>query len=203
MIIPAYGYAYFSPSIIRGYGYSPIQTQLYSVPPWVTAWGLALIVAFASDAFQHRFIFAVIPALIAVTGLGILISVHNDLHLEYAALFLVVAGIYSSMPVVICWSQMNFSGHHRRAVAVAWQIGFGNIGGIPAVFLYPSTDAATHYLKGYSAGLAFLCLSIVLMTVYLMACIAQNKQKAKMPRVLDEREKEQLGDLDPEFRYLL
>jgi hypothetical protein len=29
LIVPAYGYAYFSPSIIQGYGYSPIQTQLH------------------------------------------------------------------------------------------------------------------------------------------------------------------------------
>ena len=30
LIVPAYSYAYFSPNIIRGYGYSPIQTQLFS-----------------------------------------------------------------------------------------------------------------------------------------------------------------------------
>lgn len=27
---------------------------------------------------------------------------------------------------------MNLGGHHRRAVGTAWQIGFGNIGGIIA-----------------------------------------------------------------------
>ncbi len=31
MIVPAYGYAYFAPGIIQGYGYGAIQTQLHSV----------------------------------------------------------------------------------------------------------------------------------------------------------------------------
>lgn len=30
LIVPAYGYAYFAPSIIKSYGYSPIRTQLFS-----------------------------------------------------------------------------------------------------------------------------------------------------------------------------
>ncbi len=33
MIVPAYGYAYFAPGIIQGYGYGAIQTQLHSVNP--------------------------------------------------------------------------------------------------------------------------------------------------------------------------
>ncbi|EFR00745.1 hypothetical protein MGYG_03750 [Nannizzia gypsea CBS 118893] len=34
MIVPAYSYAYFAPTIIKNYGYGPIETQLYSIPPW-------------------------------------------------------------------------------------------------------------------------------------------------------------------------
>lgn len=162
-----------------------------------------MIIAFLSDRFQHRFLFAVFPALVAITGLGILITVHNRLHLQYAALFLTVMGVYSSMPVMICWFQLNLAGHHRRAVAVAWQIGFGNIGGIPAVWLFPSSDAAKGYKKGFSTALAFMALSIVLMTVYFIACRVQNAQKAKQPRVLDKRQKEALGDLDPDYKYIL
>jgi hypothetical protein len=42
LIVPAYGYAYFSPAIIKSYGYSPIQTQLHSVPPWAAAFAFAM-----------------------------------------------------------------------------------------------------------------------------------------------------------------
>ena len=127
LIVPAYGYAFFAPTIIATYGYGPIQTQLFSVPPWACAFAFAMIIAFLSDKFKHRFLFAIIPICVSITGFAILTVVHNNQKLEYAALFLVTMGTYSAMPVIVCWFQMNLGGHHRRAVGTAWQVGFGNI----------------------------------------------------------------------------
>lgn len=127
LIVPAYGYAFFAPSIIATYGYSAIQTQLFSVPPWACAFAFAMIIAFLSDKFKHRFLFAIIPICVSIAGFAILTVVHHNQKLEYAALFLVTMGTYSAMPVIVCWFQMNLGGHHRRAVGTAWQVGFGNI----------------------------------------------------------------------------
>src|ERR1700753_729086 len=66
LIVSAYGYAYFSPGIIQGYGYSAIQTQLHSVPPWAAAFAFSLIIAYLSDKARNRFVFAVIPLLVAI-----------------------------------------------------------------------------------------------------------------------------------------
>jgi len=73
-----------------------------------------MIVAYASDVTKHRFIFTLIPTCIGITGFGILLKVHHNRDLEYAALFLVAMGIYSAMPVTVCWFQMNVVGHHRK-----------------------------------------------------------------------------------------
>lgn len=132
LIVPAYGYAFFAPGIIRSYGYSPIGTQLHSVPPWACAFAFAMVIATFSDLAKHRFAFAMIPICVCIAGFGILITVHDNHHLEYGALFLVAMGAYSAMPVIVCWFNMNLGGHHRRAVGTAWQVGFGNIGGIIA-----------------------------------------------------------------------
>ncbi len=51
-----------------------------------------------------------------------LLSIHTNTAAEYGALFLVVTGTYSAMPVIVCWFTMNLGGHHRRAVGTAWQI---------------------------------------------------------------------------------
>jgi MFS family permease len=131
LIVPAYGYAFFAPAIITTYGYDSIKTQLYSVPPWACAFVFAMIIAFCSDKFQHRFLFALIPICVSITGFAILISVHNNLKLQYAALFLVTMGTYSAMPVIVCWFNMNLGGHHRRAVGTAYQVAFGNIVCLP------------------------------------------------------------------------
>lgn len=125
LIVAAYGYAYFSPTIIQGFGYSPIQTQLHSVPPWAAAFGLAMIVAYISDKIRHRYFFVIFCILVSISGLAMLLGIHDHLDAQYAALFLVATGCYSAMPIVICWFNMNLGGHHRRAVGSAWQIGFG------------------------------------------------------------------------------
>lgn len=57
-----------------------------------------MVVAFFSDRFKHRFLFALIPIAVAIAGFAILITVHDNHHLEYGALFMVTSGTYSAMP---------------------------------------------------------------------------------------------------------
>jgi len=102
LIVPAYSYAYFSPGIISTFGYSQIQTQLHSVPPWAAAFAFAMIVATLSDKTRHRAGFAISAVCVAVAGFGILLSVHDNTKVQYAALFLVAMGCYTAMPVVVC-----------------------------------------------------------------------------------------------------
>jgi hypothetical protein len=82
LIVPAYSYAYFSPTIIRGFGYTPIQTQLHSVPPWAAAFGWSMIMATFSDLSRHRFGFIMFGICIAISAFAILISVHNNIQVH-------------------------------------------------------------------------------------------------------------------------
>lgn len=204
LIVPAYGYAYFSPGIIQSYGYSPIQTQLHSVPPWAAAFGFAMIIAWFSDRLRHRFLFAIFPICVCIAGFAILLAVHNHREVQYGALFLVAMGAYTAMPVIVCWFNMNLGGHHRRAVGSAWQVGFGNIGGIIAVYAFLKKDAPK-YTTGYSICIAFVCLSALSCATYFVMCAWQNRSREKSARDLSltEHEKMDLGDLNPEYRYLL
>ncbi|KAF2461689.1 major facilitator superfamily domain-containing protein [Lineolata rhizophorae] len=204
LIVPAYGYAYFAPGIIRGYGYSPIQTQLHSVPPWVAAFGFAMLIAYVSDKTRHRFAFTTLPICVGLAGFAVLLAVHDDTAVQYGALFLVAMGCYSAMPVIVCWFNMNLGGHHRRSVGSAWQIGFGNIGGIIAVFAFLADDAPA-YVPGYSICIAFIGLSLLACCLYLAMCWAANRTRDSVgpDLALSEHEKSEMGDLSPDYRYLL
>lgn len=204
LIVPAYSYAFFSPAIIQSYHYGAIQTQLHSVPPWAVSFGFSMLVAVLSDWAKHRFLFTILPICIAIAGFGVLLNVHDNTDVEYAALFLVCMGTYSAMPVIVCWFNMNLGGHHRRAIGVAWQIGFGNIGGIIATYSFLSTDAP-FYHKGYSICVSFICLSAVSCCLYAAAVVYENRKRDRAVRDvgLTDYEKSELGDLNPEFRYML
>ncbi|RHZ52316.1 putative MFS transporter [Aspergillus thermomutatus] len=206
-IVTAYGYAYFAPSIIKTYGYTPIKTQLYSVPPWAAAFGFSMLIATLSDRFKHRYIFAIVPMLISMAGFGILLNVHGVAHrnVQYGALFMVTSGCYSSMAVVVCWYAMNLSGHRRRGVGTAWQIGFGNIGGIISTYSFLAKDAPL-YRNGYIISLSFLCFSAACCTAYLAAVWYDNRKRDRAMAngatiELTEEEQEWLGDLAPSYRY--
>ena len=163
-----------------------------------------MVIAYLSDKTRHRFAFAIIPICVCIVGFAILIKVHHNTRLEYAALFLVAMGAYAAMPVIVCWFTMNLGGHHRRSVGSAWQIGFGNIGGIIAVYAFLSKDAP-YYHTGYSICLAFVTLSAAACLAYFIACWSQNRQRQRsvINTSLTEYEKQELGDLSPDYRYLL
>ncbi|KAL1957653.1 hypothetical protein VTO42DRAFT_5630 [Malbranchea cinnamomea] len=211
LIVPAYGYAYFAPSIINTYGYSPIKTQLYSTIPWAAAFAFCMIVAALSDHFQHRFTFAVVCNCIAIAGFAILLGVHGveNREIQFFALCLVTMGAYTAMPLIVCWYTMNLSGHKRRSVGTAWQVGFGNIGGIIATYSFLSKDAPL-FTKGYSIATAFICFSFLMTITYLILIISRNRRRDKAgtvdPRALtheQQLEEDLKGDLSITYRYQL
>ena len=93
----------------------------------------------------------------------------------------------------------------RRGVAVAFQIGFGNCGAIISTFSYMAKDAPK-FVKGYCLSLGFIGLSAVSCTLYFFALIAENRKRAKglsEHSGKSEEEKVKLGDLNPDYRYML
>lgn len=216
LIVPSYGYAYFAAAIIRTLVHSlkpgqhtsqylAIQTQFYSVPSWVAAAGFFMILAVISDRIRHRVTFAIFSCLTAVAGFIMLLSNHTNVHVRYGDLFLVVSGLYTAMPLFVCWTNMNFAGHHRKAVGTAWQIGFGNIGGIIATFTFLAKDAP-FYTKGLAIGIAFTVCPALTMIVYAAGLYYENKHKfsaknlAKWDTYPIEKKKA-LGDLSPNYVY--
>ncbi|KAI1393752.1 MFS general substrate transporter [Hypoxylon trugodes] len=203
LIVPAYGYSYFAPTIISTYHFDPIQTQLRSVPPWAASFVFSLIMATLSDWWRHRAAFALVPLTLTLTGFAVLYRVHDNIPVQYAMLHLVTCGTYGILPIIVCWFNMNIGGHHRRSIATAWQIGFGNIGGIIATFSFLSKDAP-QYKNGYAICLGFACLTGLAVVLYILSIYTENQKRKKAVRDvgLSDYEKTELGDLNPEFRYM-
>ena len=177
------GYSYFTPTIIKSYGYGNIQTQLHSVAPAAAAFVFALIIAYLSDRTRHRFAFVVVGIVMAIIGTGVLLDVHKHPKTEYAMLFLFAMGCFSATPVIVCWVTMNFEGHLKRSVGTAYLIGFGNIGGFIATFSFLSKDAP-NYHAGYSVVMGFFCLTAVTSGLYFF--VVWNQNKALMRRTSAE-----------------
>lgn len=208
VLIPGYSYAYFSPAIIQRFGYSPIKTQLYSVPPWACAWVWCMLIATLSDWTRKRYVWIVTSLAVAIVGCIVLLATsHHQIHVQYAMLFLFVSGNYGAVSILICWFAMNLGGHHRRSVGSAWQIAAGQVGGIVAVYTFLKKDSP-EYVPGFAICLAFMVLGVVLAGGYYGGCWRENRLRERRGveglAIKEDREtREELGDLSNEYRYML
>lgn len=205
-LIGAYGYAYFATAIIKSFGYSPVKTQVYSIFPWIVACCSGVIMAVFSDFFYHRYLFTLLGGLIAITGFAVLLGVETtQIHARYAGCFLISLGLYSAMPLYVCWTTMNFAGHYRKMVSTAFIIQFGNIGGIVATFIFLQHEAPK-YTRGLSVSLAMCAFSLICGALYLGFIKRENKLRKQGARdaqwdALSPKAKALAGDLNPNFVY--
>ncbi|KAI1181213.1 MFS general substrate transporter [Nemania sp. FL0916] len=167
LLIPSYSFVFFIPSIVQTLGYSTVQTQLHSVPPFAAAFGFAIVTAYISDKFRVRSPLIILGLALLITGLSLLTTVHGPSHFstEYAGLCLTAMGTLGIGGIVVCWYVMNLRGHVERSIGSAWFICFGNIGGIIATFAFLKRDAP-YYRTGYLVCLSTSSLCVVACALY-------------------------------------
>jgi MFS-type transporter involved in bile tolerance (Atg22 family) len=90
-----YGGSFFTPTILNQLGpsWTPVRSQVMSIPIYIVATLLALITAFLTDRLKHRFTFIMIGCCVATVGYAILLGMtHVPVGARYAALFLITGG---------------------------------------------------------------------------------------------------------------
>ncbi|KAI0842916.1 MFS general substrate transporter [Hypoxylon sp. FL0890] len=192
VLVPLYSISYFTPTIIQTLGYSTVQTQLHSVPPFAAAFGFSIVLAYFSDKFRMRSPFILTGFVVLIAGLSILISVHGRSHFsaEYAGVCLAAMGAFGMGGIIVCWFIMNLQGHVERSIGTGWMVCFGNAGGIVATFCFLKKDAP-YYHTGYSIclGMSALCgLSVVCYTLLIWrekrAMARNEKEGDKVQHIL-------------------
>ena len=122
IVCPLYGTSLFLPSIINELGYTSSTAQLLTVPIYITAAVLAVVVAWFSDRHGQRspWIFGCMCAIAVGFIICIAASAKGDVPgLVYAGIFIAVCGIYPAFPGNVCWISNNLAGNYKRE----WRLG--------------------------------------------------------------------------------
>ncbi|KAL2258466.1 hypothetical protein VTK26DRAFT_8214 [Humicola hyalothermophila] len=208
IVCPLYGISLFLPTIIRNLGYESSEAQLMTVPIYITAAILAVIVAYFSDRIGKRSPFILGPFLMMIIGFSMCIATDPTVHPKvwYGGVFVAACGIYPAFPGVISWLANNLSGSLKRSVGMAIQIGVGNLGGAMASNFYRAKDAPLYRL-GHGLELGFVGVGIIATLVLLLGYSAQNRKRARKIEqgALDSYTPEELsalGDRAITFRYV-
>ncbi|KZV72119.1 MFS general substrate transporter [Peniophora sp. CONT] len=224
MIVGLYSFSLFLPTIVQGLGYSGGQAQLHTVPPYIPAVVLTVVIAYLSDRYRLRgpFILMLLPismighfatpkSLTLYTGYIVSITAKTN-GTRYIAVFLMATGLYPSAPCILSIIPNNTSGHYKKATCVALQLAIANCGGFVATFAYTS-DQAPSFQKGHSIVLGFVVLAWVFTAINVAYCHWENRARALGNRqgnieayqLLWESGKTRapIGDRHPDFHFTL
>ncbi|CAO3649795.1 unnamed protein product [Mucor fragilis] len=150
-------YQIFTPTIIDGFGFPVLESQLLSAPPNVVQTISIILGGYLADKYENK------RGALMVTGFSIgaigymLLIILQGRWARYAALFVIPGGMGLQAPANIGWSAINFPNLEIRVIAVAVVVMIGNSGGVVASYIYPLSDGPHYYF-----GNAFnLCCAVV------------------------------------------
>ncbi|KAL7917752.1 major facilitator superfamily domain-containing protein [Trichoderma austrokoningii] len=206
VVCPLYGISLFLPTIIKNLGYTANKAQLMTVPIYITAAILAVVIAYASDRVGKRSPFIITLYCMMIVGFSLCISTSNP-KVVYAGVFITACALYPAFPGVITWLANNLSGSYKRSAGMAMHIGIGNLGGAMAANFYRQKDGP-RYILGHALELGFISAGIIAALVLVFSYTQINrKREARVARGdLGQYTAEQLsdkGDKALTWRYML
>ncbi|KAF8812453.1 MFS general substrate transporter [Phlegmacium glaucopus] len=211
LIVSLYSFSLFLPTIVAGLGYKGSQAQLHTVPPYVPATVLTVVVAYLSDRFKWRGPFILICLPFAIIGYALAITADNN-RTRYIAVFFMAAGVYPSAPCILSILPNNSSGHYKKATTTALQLAIANSGGFVATFAY-TPDQQPEYIRGHTIVLSFVVLAWFLVAFNVCYCLWENKARRDGKRedniikykalVAEGKTQAPIGDRHPNFRFTL
>jgi MFS family permease len=203
--IPLYSLSLFLPSIINGFGFSSLNSQALTAPPYAMACIFTILCAWHADKRQERGLHIVFSNIIAIIGYVLLIVLrHYGPGASYAASIITTTGVFGSTGPMISWFTNNIGGNTKRATATAIIISFGNIGGAIGGQIYRTSDSINGYPIGHTICACLIAFSLLssLLLKYLLHRENKRRDKLSLEGFENNSKSEDLSDLHPSFRYI-
>ncbi|KAF7731928.1 hypothetical protein EC973_007759 [Apophysomyces ossiformis] len=144
----------FVPTIIEGFGFSSLQSQLLSAPPSVVACATLFLAGVLDNRYNCAASLIVVGFVATSIAYALLFLLHSPWAL-YGALLFCTSGMGLSVPPLVTWAAVSFANPTERAIALALITSIGHTGSVAGAFLFPSTDAPVYYMgKVCNMGLA-------------------------------------------------
>jgi MFS family permease len=197
----------FLPAIIEGMGFTSINAQGLSAPPYLVTAFMVIAASFLSDKLLQRGYLIAIISSVGAAGYLIL-AICETTAVRYFAVYLATAGVFPCVALHVAWVGNNQGSDTKRSTAYVLLNVIGQCGPVIGTRIFPSSDGP-YYKKGFYVSFGFQCAVAVLALVLRTYLARKNK-------MLDERFGPAEGNpLDPEdalglegennpnFRYIL
>ncbi|KAK4234664.1 putative transporter [Achaetomium macrosporum] len=194
----------FLPIIIKTSGYTDTQTQLMTIPVFVAAGVVTIVLGYLSDRFRVRGAF-VIGSFTSTAAGWLMLLLSKNKHLSYAGTFLIGMGSTPSVILEMAWLNNNVLGYTKKAGAISFMNMTGHLCAIAVSFSF--RDGPTYYTaKGLGLGSASMAILVApAFMVYLKRQNAMKWANRDTPEanVMRKKSVEEIHDAHPDFFYTL
>jgi hypothetical protein len=160
-------------------GFTAINAQGLSAPPYFLAFLTSLLSTYIADRTGQRGLVIIVTALVGAVGYTVLATVQTT-GPRYFAVYLVAAGMFPSIFNVAPWTLNNQGSDSKRGTGTVLLQLFGSCGPILGTRLYPAAEGP-YYVKGMAISAGFMYFSAFLAFALRTYLVWQNKKA-------DERE---------------
>ncbi|KAJ3874257.1 MFS transporter [Lentinula edodes] len=168
--VPFSSISLFTPTIVSGLGYTGLDAQLFTVPPYAVAFVVTVTISWLSDKYEKRSIATSVCLFIA--GIAFIVEgvlAPTAFKARYGVLCVAVSFAFASIPPLLSWLTANLQTTGAATLGVPMNVSMGAIGQIIGVYIYKASEAPG-YPTGHFTNAAFALLgsflALVLRTVY-------------------------------------
>ncbi|KAI6715076.1 hypothetical protein JHW43_002442 [Diplocarpon mali] len=194
----------FLPTILKEMGFTKINAQGLSAPPYFLAFLLVILTTWSADKTRQRGLTIVCLSLVGATGY-IMLAAGTSTAVRYAGVFVAAAGIFPSIGNILPWVLNNQGSDTRRGTGIALLNIVGQCGPLLGTRLYPQSEKP-YYRKGMWVCAAFMLFNGALALGLRFLLVWENgKLDEKYGAVSDTAGDAWEGEENsgPRFRYIL
>lgn len=189
-------------------GFSAINAQGLSAPPYFLAFVLSVASTWIADRTRQRGLVIMVASLIGGVGYTILATVQGT-GPRYFAVYLVTAGVFPSIFNVAPWTLNNQGSDTKRGTGTVLLQMLGTCGPLLGTRLYPAAEGP-FYVKGMAISAAFMYFAALLALALRTYLVWENKKTEAREAALiaagEGDEKTRVVGLENDgfgFRYIL
>ncbi|KAI4281417.1 MAG: hypothetical protein L6R38_003718 [Xanthoria sp. 2 TBL-2021] len=177
----------FLPTILEEMGYSSVNAQGLTAPPFFLSFLITIISVYVADKTQQRGLTVIVMSTIGFIGYVLLASC-KTVGVRYFGVFLAAAGIFPTIANILPWVLNNQGSDTRRGTGIAILNFIGQCGPLLGTNIFPKTEGP-RYTKGMWVSAAFTLFTAFLALGLRILLVWENKKldqrhgpKSKIPR---------------------
>lgn len=144
----------FLPTIIEAMGFTSVNAQGLSAPPYFVAFIVTISSAWYADRIQQRGLVIILLSLVGCLGY-ILLAACTSVGARYFGTFLAASGVFPAIANIIPWVLNNQGSDTRRGMGIVILNVLGQCGPLLGTRVFPAKQAP-RYVEGQAICAAFM-----------------------------------------------